>query len=194
MQDWSVEGGYSRPSKIKRLRSALSVTRIARSTPYLWVQGVLVLAALFACIGIFFVGSIGALTRPIYFYKEALSASIAQDEWKVTTAVISTVSTERSGSRWGTWYCHKLAYKYSVGETEYVGHRERFGYTCSSSSRPPVYVRETVRVYYDPNNPSQSSLSLTVPFFDLIGVIVLALLFVASIAMYVRLVKKSRAG
>ena len=95
----------------------------------------------------------------------------ARDYVPVEATIRSSEVTVHSDGE-GTTYGLKMAYEYSVGDTEYIGNKYRYGRFSSSDrwayrvvdSHPPG---RKVTAYYNPHNPGDAVLSVGIGGSDL---------------------------
>ena len=130
-----------------------------------------VLIGVFIIIGIVIIG----------FGAYSLKRARAAEHWPtVQGAIVESRFETNSGDDTTTYRTH-VRYNYSVGGVEYSSKRIAFGYAGSNNYqfhreiKDQLTEKTTLAVRYDPNNPSQATLSFgkngMINFFIIFGVV-----------------------
>lgn len=139
---------------------------------------------LFCAIGIVSITSSATSLIQGYFAKS----------WQLAEGVITEASWVNGGGGDGGPTCNKVTYTYKIREASYTGNCIIFGHICFSSDVIPYAKGQNVRVYYKPDEPSQSVLRVGLLsnywFFMAVGLVFL--LFGVGLLWYENLTHSSR--
>lgn len=125
--------------------------------------------------------------------QEKLHARLIERYQSVNGTILSFQLTDRGGDEFDTTYMPIVLYTYIVDGIEYTSSRispRRFRVHENSRFTRNRQAGKIVRVYYDPNNPSESLLTKEIPTNGLNGLIVgIPGVFMTSLAIFGLLIK-----
>jgi len=128
------------------------------------VNIIIIMSVLFIAVAGTLGVSYSTLGTEVYpFYQSVFSRNWLKTEGKVVKTFISTDSAGKEGR---TIYIPNVVYSFSGAEREYLGDRinfsakaKAFGSQKDCDNFLNAYRDKTVEIFYDPNNPQESTLS-----------------------------------